>query len=80
MFDVKTVLTGKGVLIHALFGKHSLGPPLTGSYTAKPEKQSLEGCFPKKGTCDVSPDPRPKQKSSGFQKKSQDSRGERSCT
>lgn len=56
------VITGKGILIHALFGKNSFGPLLKGNYTAKPEKHYLKGLFPEKETCDMSPDPRPRKK------------------
>lgn len=55
-------------------------PSPNGQFTSKPKKQNLKGFFPKKETCDVSLDPRPKQKSSGFQKKNQDLRGKRSYT
>lgn len=51
-----------------------------GNYTAKPEKHDLKGFFPKKETCDVSLDPRPKQESSGCQEKNQDLRRKRSYT
>jgi hypothetical protein len=43
-----------------------------GNYTAKPEKHNLKGFFPKKETCDVSLDPKPKQERSGCQEKNQD--------
>ena len=55
-------------------------PSPNGQFTSKPKKQNLKGFFPKNETCDVSLDPRPKQKSSGFQKKNQDLRGKRSYT
>lgn len=43
-------------------GKNSFGPLLIGNYRAKPEKHYHKVFFPKKETCDVSLDPRPKKK------------------
>ena len=51
-----------------------------GNYTAKPEKHNLKGFFPKKETCGVSLDPKPKQDRSGCQEKNQDLRRKRFYT
>lgn len=59
-------------------GKNSFGPLLIGNYRAKPETRKV--FFPKKETCDVSLDPRPKKKSSACQEKNQDLGGKRSFT
>lgn len=61
-------------------GKNSFGPLLIGNYRAKPEKHYHKVFFPKKETCDVSLDPRPKKKSSACQEKNQDLGGKRSFT
>lgn len=71
---------GKGVLIHALFGKNSFGSLLMSNYTGKPEKQHFKDFFPEKEICDVAPDPRPKKKNSVYQVKNQDLRGKRFYT
>lgn len=61
-------------------GKNYFGPLLIGNHRAKPEKHYRKVFFPKKETCDVSLDPRPKKKSSACQEKNQDLGGKRSFT
>lgn len=61
-------------------GKNSFGPLLIGNYRAKPEKHYRKVFFPKKETCDVSLDLRPKKESSACQENNQDLEGKRSFT